>query len=433
MKVNRNSETPYLMKRKSNNADIYGSRHDKNLVAVGECETNSTFIGMMTTAGFNAQLNELKQMKIDLEKQKKEFIMLQTKYHQRLSAYETKFEQLRSQARKIQQEQDEKETNLLNATAEWRDIQTKLESSAMSSGEKVKLNVGGRYYQTTIRTLTKHSEGTSSYFKALFSRQWQLQKDPKDESVFIDRDGDLFGFILQYLRTGKISIDFDYDLLRQDLMMEAEFYNLHILVNLLNANPSKKEDDTKRNSQSDSKKLYLDTKILSINDQQELNKFSGYDHQQWQLIYRASRDGYTAKAFHQICDGCSPTICVIRSNHGFIFGGFTSIPWSSTTADKTDTSAFLFTLKNPFGIKPTKYPIRERAVEHAVSHHPDAGPTFGSAQHGGVDLLLQSPFDVERSRTFFPQSYQDTTKKYRYTFNGNPHFSCDDVEIFTLI
>jgi len=391
------------------------------------------FKSVSSTELFTTQINELKQMKIDLEKEKNELMMAQTKYHQQLADYEAKFEQLHIQTEKIQQEQNEKETNLLNATVEWLEIKNKLESSVMSSKQKVKLNIGGEYFETTIETLMKHNEEKISYFKALFSRQWQLEKDPKDQSIFIDRDGYLFGYILQYLRTGKIEIDFNCDLLRRDLIIEAQFYNLDILVNLLNINQSKKENNIKPNPQSVAKILYSDTKILSFNDQNELNKLGGYDNQQWQLIYRASRDGYTAKAFHQSCDGCFPTMCVIRSENGFIFGGFTSVPWGSKNEDKSDTLAFLFTLKNPYGIKPTKYSICERAVDFAVSHNSKGGPTFGSLRYGGLDLFLQSPFNVQGNRTFFPHSYQDTTKRGQLTFTGDPYFACDDVEIFTLI
>jgi hypothetical protein len=382
---------------------------------------------------FKAQINELKTTKADLEKMKNELTEAQTKYHQHLSEYETKLEQLCLQTDKIQQEQEEKETNLLNATKEWLEIKTKLNSSVISPNQKVKLNVGGEHFDTTMETLTKYSEGTTSYFKVLFSRQWELEKDPKDERIFIDRDGYLFGHVLQYLRTGKIAIDSDNSLLRRDLIIEAQFYIIDSLVDLLNTNQPKRENIMQSNPLSDSKKLYSNTTILAFKDQVEVNKLGGFNDQQWQLIYKASRDGYTAKAFHQYCDSCFPTMCVIRSKNGFIFGGFTTVAWGSIKGDKTDASAFLFTLKNPHDIKPTKYPILERGVRFAVSHNPNEGPTFGSTRYGGVDLFLQSPFNVQGCRTFFPHSYQDTTKKDRFTFTGDPYFSCDEIEIFTLV
>jgi len=48
-----------------------------------------------------------------------------------------------------------------------------------------------------------------------------------------------------------------------------------------------------------------------------------------ELIMRGSRDGFSAKMFHDICDGKGPTITIIESDAGKIFGGFTSLAWMS--------------------------------------------------------------------------------------------------------
>jgi hypothetical protein len=124
---------------------------------------------------------------------------------------------------------------------------------------------------------------------------------------------------------------------------------------------------------------------------------------------------------------------VIRSLNGFIFGGFTTVPWTSNPQDKSDEHAFLFTLKNPHGIKPTKYPISEQSVQFAVSHRKTNGPTFGSVNNRGSDIHLQGPFNTVTSRIFFPHTYKDTTSKRCLTFTGDSYFSCEDVEIFLLI
>lgn len=42
------------------------------------------------------------------------------------------------------------------------------------------------------------------------------------------------------------------------------------------------------------------------------------------LLYRASRDGTGPRAFHEHCDGHSPTLTVAKSEGGFIFGGWTA-------------------------------------------------------------------------------------------------------------
>ena len=51
--------------------------------------------------------------------------------------------------------------------------------------------------------------------------------------ILLARDGDLFESVLQYLRIGKILIDINHTLLRQDLRIEVQFYHLDGLVNLL--------------------------------------------------------------------------------------------------------------------------------------------------------------------------------------------------------
>ncbi len=48
----------------------------------------------------------------------------------------------------------------------------------------------------------------------------------------------------------------------------------------------------------------------------------------WELIYRASEHAYTGKSFHELCNDKGPTLIVIKSTGGCIFGGFTTQSWS---------------------------------------------------------------------------------------------------------
>ncbi len=47
----------------------------------------------------------------------------------------------------------------------------------------------------------------------------------------------------------------------------------------------------------------------------------------WKMIYRASEHGYTAKSFHKYCDNKGPTLMMIKSSEGWIFGGYTTQSW----------------------------------------------------------------------------------------------------------
>ena len=66
-----------------------------------------------------------------------------------------------------------------------------------------------------------------------------------------------------------------------------------------------------------------------------------------ELLYRASKDGYTAAAFHEKCDKKGPNISFIKSEHGLVFGGYTSLSWDSVGGYAIDYSnPFIFSLTN---------------------------------------------------------------------------------------
>jgi len=65
-----------------------------------------------------------------------------------------------------------------------------------------------------------------------------------------------------------------------------------------------------------------------------------------ELIYRGSRDGFSAREFHSKCDGKANTLTIIKSTNGNIFGGFTTEAWSSSESWVKDTRAFVFSLVN---------------------------------------------------------------------------------------
>lgn len=98
--------------------------------------------------------------------------------------------------------------------------------------QKVKLDVGGRIFATTLHTLTQIPD---CYFGTTFSEQWYHHLD-QDGAFFIDRDPTAFPHILNYLRDYPDSA-IDVDLLTpyelHMLRKEALFYNLQPLVELL--------------------------------------------------------------------------------------------------------------------------------------------------------------------------------------------------------
>lgn len=52
------------------------------------------------------------------------------------------------------------------------------------------------------------------------------------------------------------------------------------------------------------------------------------------LIYQGSKHGWKVSDFHKNCDGKGPTLTVLKSSAGQVFGGFTSVPWQTNEVGK---------------------------------------------------------------------------------------------------
>ena len=71
------------------------------------------------------------------------------------------------------------------------------------------------------------------------------------------------------------------------------------------------------------------TQIVDKQYDQYLRDWCGdYD---WKLRYRASEHNYSAKSFHECCDDKGPTLIIIKSSRGWIFGGYTTQSWSCSS------------------------------------------------------------------------------------------------------
>jgi hypothetical protein len=299
---------------------------------------------------------------------------------------------------------ENKLVNASNEEKEWKDIKGKLATTSIKG--KVILDVGGEKFNTSVDTLIRVKD---TFFTALFSQQWELERDPDDKSIFIDRNGKIFTYILEYLRTDILPNNVMRDeTLLHSILIEAQYFRLHALIDMLADFPN--------------------STLLQLLHKNKLNEFFGKLTQRWEMIYKASRDGFDANAFHTRCNNKGPTMTIIQSNNNYLFGGYTSIPWTSDGSYKNDTTAFLFTLTNPDNIPPTKYLINPN-TGNAAYHNSSYGPTFGS----GHDLHLANASNSHNaSYTNFPSAYLDTTGKGNNTFTGARNFTVSDIEVFKL-
>ena len=72
--------------------------------------------------------------------------------------------------------------------------------------------------------------------------------------------------------------------------------------------------------------LLPNTQLVSQQYDDNLREWAG-DYK-WKLLYRASEHDYTAESFHEYCDDKGPTLIMIKSSKGWLFGGYTTQSWS---------------------------------------------------------------------------------------------------------
>jgi hypothetical protein len=126
------------------------------------------------------------------------------------------------------------------------------------------------------------------------------------------------------------------------------------------------------------------------------------------ILYAGSRDGFSNQAFHENCDGFSPTLTLVLLHNGRLFGGFTAVPWSSISGPHPDPQAFLFSLSDgedvDGGERPPCRLFQFQNKGYSVYHAKDRGPLFGVG--AGADLGLNLDKDsLHKSRSNCGNTY----------------------------
>ncbi|RGB27482.1 hypothetical protein C1646_769046 [Rhizophagus diaphanus] len=146
---------------------------------------------------------------------------------------------------------------------------------------------------------------------------------------------------------------------------------------------------------------------------------------EFKLILRGSRDGFSPNKFHEICDGQSHTISIIKvKDSNEILGGYNPLTWDSYEDDYTygfTTNSFIFSFKNKENIENYVLSRVKHGSPHAIYNHTDFGPSFGRG-----DLFVRGKHCYDHSCC----SSFDYDKSIRET---KDHFSVEEYEIFEIL
>jgi hypothetical protein len=195
------------------------------------------------------QKSQVGRLTVEKELSNQELHNLQKAMQANEKAAEQKVQQLEEEMKK------ERAASALQIQIEWDKVdaersqiekdRNRLEQEIISmstyeiaQGSWVKLNVGGKKFETTAATLSK-----CYFFQVMLSGRFRVQKDSDGDIIIrIDRNGKWFETILDYFRTGQIELPDDRnsrgDAIRA-LMHEVDFYGIEDLKKAL----SKMEED----------------------------------------------------------------------------------------------------------------------------------------------------------------------------------------------
>ena len=112
----------------------------------------------------------------------------------------------------------------------------------------------------------------------------------------------------------------------------------------------------------------------------------------YQLLWQGTTDGYAASTFHTKCNGKGPTLTVIQSDKGNVFGGYTSEQWGfcgSGGAYKYDPTAFVYSLTHKAKCD------KQKDKEHSIDDNSGCGPLFGYNPSSGSDIDIDNNCNTE--------------------------------------
>ena len=169
--------------------------------------------------------------------------------------------------------------------------------------------------------------------------------------------------------------------------------------------------------------INMDTMIIS-----KLNDFKLIDNKLYQifekdveykLLYRASKDGDTAKVFKEKCKDKN-TLTIVLTNDNAIFGGFTRVPWDDSDENKDDEDAFCFSADNK-----KIYPLKKYCS--AIGCDKNSGPRFNYM------FMIPNRF-MFKGGDLYPLNishYNGQTKDYELN-KGKQYFTVFELEVFKI-
>ena len=236
---------------------------------------------------------------------------------------------------------------------------------------------------------------------------------------------------------------YDSNNINKNLLEENTLLKKQISKNATEINLLKEENKKLRNEIAELKKMNQKNKIYYTNypiDSKILNSFEDMDFiikyirnndnsfhfNNINLLYRGTKDGDRTETCHRLCDNKTNVIIIIKSDNGYIFGGFCKIGFKTKTNReyKIDNNCFLFSIN----LKEI-YPVIENK-EVICYTSKKRGLCFYSSLVFNDNFLNNNESLVCEDNCY---NYFKNLPPNIGINGGKKYFKCLDLEVFQLI
>ena len=136
------------------------------------------------------------------------------------------------------------------------------------------------------------------------------------------------------------------------------------------------------------------------------------------LLMNSNKDGDSTKTFMDKCKGKCPTLAVIKTTNGYVFGGYTTQIWKQ--GEVKDNNAFVFSIN-----KKRKYNIKQ--PEHAIGFLMNSCWDFGDGYNAILvyDNCTKKNYNLVGNGTYYiPEQYELN--------GGEKNFTVKSFEIYHI-
>ena len=177
-----------------------------------------------------------------------------------------------------------------------------------------------------------------------------------------------------------------------------------------------KYDQTKKEVEEN--KLFTGSEILTNEAKDMLLNWLPRKPNKITLLMNSNRDGDSTKSFMNKCKGKCPTLAVIKTTNGYVFGGYTTQMWKEGKVK--DNNAFVFSIN-----KKRKYNIKQ--PEHAIGFRMNSYWDFGY----GYNAIVIWENCTKNNNNYVGNKTYDIPEQYELN-GGEKNFTVKSFEIYHI-